>query len=164
MSMFKHWLGPANTSFACTGETQWSNLPTPSGRDRGQEIKECVTLQASWVGGPGQGYFLFNENWKDVWQCLADLHISPWKLQVGEKKVALLRIMLKIVWEQRWRERRVRLSDGFPNSLWSQAVEDSHPRENFAAERRAEIQLAQIENSGFGGPGALGPSMAWRMD
>ena len=62
------------------------------------------------------------------------------------------------------RERRVRLSDGFPNSLWSQeAVEDSHPRENFAAERRAEIQLAQIENSGFGGPGGL-PSMAWRMD
>ena len=97
----------------------------------------------------------------NVWQIFI---FPPWKLQVGEKKVALLRIMLKIVWEQRWRERRVRLSDGFPNSLWSQAVEDSHPRENFAAERRAEIQLAQIENSGFGGPGALGPSMAWRMD
>ena len=31
-------------------------------------------------------------------------------------------------------------------------LQDSHPRDNQAAERRAEIQLAQIENSGCGSP------------
>ena len=49
-----------------------------------------------------------------------------------------------------------RLPMGFPSESPVPAVEDSHPRENFAAERRAEIQLAQIENSGFGGPARPG--------
>ncbi len=31
-------------------------------------------------------------------------------------------------------------------------LQDSHPRDNYAAERREEIQLAQIENSGCGSP------------
>lgn len=35
-----------------------------------------------------------------------------------------------------------------------ETVQDSHPRDNLAAEKRAEVQLAQIENSTCGNPTA----------